>query len=132
MHVEKALEKVNYAGLFPWVTKEMEIYPDEAVLVYTSPNGIVYNVNLVPKDKAPKNYLDLVDPALEPGLGGKISDTAIRRLAGGVCISTGATTKSEDFARKLVGDEREAGCATAKRNALSAANFRSWRTSATR
>ncbi|MGH7797873.1 MAG: hypothetical protein ACREQ2_23675, partial [Candidatus Binatia bacterium] len=60
MHKEKSLEKVNYAGLFPWVSKEMEIYPNEAVLVYTSPNGIVYNVNLIPKDKAPKNYPDLV------------------------------------------------------------------------
>src|SRR6478672_13701781 len=55
LHRENALEKVNYAGLFSWVTKEMEIFPGETVLTYTSPNGIVYNANLISKDKAPKN-----------------------------------------------------------------------------
>jgi ABC-type Fe3+ transport system substrate-binding protein len=58
------LEKVNWSGIFPWVSKEMEIFPGEGVLVYTSPNGIVYNSNLVPKDKAPRRYEDLVDPDL--------------------------------------------------------------------
>ncbi len=43
MHKENALEKVNYAGIFSWVSKEMEIFPGETVLTYTSPNGIVYN-----------------------------------------------------------------------------------------
>ena len=54
MHKENALEKVNYSGLFSWVSKEMEIFPGETVLTYTSPNGIVYNKDLIPKDKAPK------------------------------------------------------------------------------
>jgi hypothetical protein len=31
MHKENALEKVNYSGLFSWVTKEMEIFPGEGV-----------------------------------------------------------------------------------------------------
>ena len=33
MHLEKALQKVNWSGTFPWVTKEMEIFPQESVLV---------------------------------------------------------------------------------------------------
>ena len=61
LHKENALETVNYSGIFPWVTKEMEIFPGEGVLVYTSPNGIIYNTNLIPKDKAPKNYMDLIE-----------------------------------------------------------------------
>ena len=101
MHVEKALEKVNYAGLFPWVTKEMEIYPNEAVLVYTSPNGIIYNVNLVPKDKAPKNYLDLVDPRLSPAWAGKLAIPPYVAWLAELSLNWG-NDKVKDFARKLV------------------------------
>jgi ABC-type Fe3+ transport system substrate-binding protein len=101
MHVEKALESVNYAGLFPWVTKEMEIYPNEAVLVYTSPNGIVYNVNLVPKDKAPKNYLDLVDPRLSPSWAGKLAIPPYVAWLAELSLNWG-NEKVKDFARKLV------------------------------
>ena len=101
MHVENALEKVNYAGLFPWVTKEMEIYPNEAVLVYTSPNGIVYNVNLVPKDKAPKSYLDLVDPRLSPTWAGKLAIPPYVAWLAELSLNWG-NEKVKDFARKLV------------------------------
>ena len=101
MHVEKVLEKVNYAGLFPWVTKEMEIYPNEAVLVYTSPNGIIYNVNLVPKDKAPKNYLDLVDPRLSPAWAGKLAIPPYVAWLAELSLNWG-NEKVKDFARKLV------------------------------
>jgi ABC-type Fe3+ transport system substrate-binding protein len=101
MHVEKALEKVNYAGLFRWVTKEMEIYPNEAVLVYTSPNGIVYNVNLVPKDKAPKSYLDLVDPRLSPTWAGKLAIPPYVAWLAELSLNWG-NEKVTDFARKLV------------------------------
>src|SRR5690349_23037484 len=51
LHKENALEKVSYSTIFPWVTKKMEIFREECVLTYTSPNGIVYNANLIPKDK---------------------------------------------------------------------------------
>ena len=34
LHKEKALEKVNYSGVFPWVTKEMEIFPSEGLLIF--------------------------------------------------------------------------------------------------
>jgi ABC-type Fe3+ transport system substrate-binding protein len=101
MHVENALEKVNYAGLFPWVTKEMEIYPNEAVLVYTSPNGIIYNVNLIPKDKAPRNYLDLIDPRLSPAWAGKLAIPPYVAWLAELSLNWGRE-KVKDFARKLV------------------------------
>jgi ABC-type Fe3+ transport system substrate-binding protein len=73
MHQEKALERVNWSGIFPWVTKEMEIFPQESVLIYDSFHGIIYNSNLIPKDKAPKSYEDLIDPALAPTWAGKLA-----------------------------------------------------------
>jgi ABC-type Fe3+ transport system substrate-binding protein len=73
LHKEKALEKVNYSGIFPWITKEMEIFPSEGLLIFTSLRGIIYNAKLIPKDKAPKSYEDLVDPKLSPTWGGKMA-----------------------------------------------------------
>jgi ABC-type Fe3+ transport system substrate-binding protein len=73
MDQEKALEKVNWSGIFPWVTKPMEIFPQQSLLVYTSFHGIIYNSNSIPKKKAPKSYDDLVDPALSPTWAGKIA-----------------------------------------------------------
>ena len=101
MHKENALEKVNYAGLFPWVTKEMEIFPNEAVLVYTSPNGIIYNSNLIAKDKAPKNYADLIDPKLSPAWAGKIAIPPYVAWLAELSLVWG-TEKVKDFTRKLV------------------------------
>lgn len=73
MNKEKVLQKVNWSGVFPWVTKEMEIFPQETLLVYASFHGIIYNSNLIPKDKAPKNYEHLVDPVLSQTWAGKIA-----------------------------------------------------------
>jgi iron(III) transport system substrate-binding protein len=73
MNQEKALQRVNWSGTFPWVTKEMEIFPQESVLVYASFHGIIYNSNAIPKDKAPKSYEDLIDPALSPTWAGKLA-----------------------------------------------------------
>jgi hypothetical protein len=81
LHKENALETVNYSGIFPWVTKEMEIFPGEGLLVYTSPNGIIYNSNLIPKDKAPKKLRRFGRSPLEPELGGKDGDPTLRRMA---------------------------------------------------
>ena len=64
LHKEKALEQVDWSGIFPWISKPMEIFPKEGVLVFTSLRGIIYNSKLIPKDKAPKTYEDLVDPKL--------------------------------------------------------------------
>jgi ABC-type Fe3+ transport system substrate-binding protein len=73
MQEEKALEKINWAAIFPWVTKEMEITPQESLLVYSSFHGIIYNSNAIAKDKAPKGYEDLIDPALSPAWAGKMA-----------------------------------------------------------
>ena len=73
LHKEKALEQVNYSGIFPWITKEMEIFPGEGVLIFTSLRGMIYNSKLIPKDKAPKSYDDLVDPNLSPTWAGKLA-----------------------------------------------------------
>jgi iron(III) transport system substrate-binding protein len=101
LHKENALEKVNYAGLFSWVTKEMEIFPGETVLTYTSPNGIVYNKELIPKDKAPKNYADLIDAKLSPTWAGKIAIPPYVAWLAELSLVWG-TEKVKDFARKLV------------------------------
>ena len=73
LHNERLLERVNYSRIFPWVTKEMEILPGDTVLVYTSLQGILYNSNLLPKDKAPKTYEDLVDSKLSRSWEGKMA-----------------------------------------------------------
>lgn len=73
MDQEKALEKVNWSGIFPWITKPMEIFPQQSVLIYASFHGIIYNSNSIPKNKAPKSYEDLVDPALSPAWAGKMA-----------------------------------------------------------
>ena len=73
LHQEKALEQVNWSGVFPWISKPMEIFPNEGVLVFTSLRGILYNSNLIPKDKAPKTYEDLVDARLSPTWAGKLA-----------------------------------------------------------
>ncbi len=70
---DKALQKINWSGIFPWVTKEMEIFPQESLLVYASFHGIIYNSSAIPKNKAPKNYEDLVDPALSQTWAGKMA-----------------------------------------------------------
>jgi len=73
LHQEKALEQVNWSGVFPWISKPMEIFPNEGVLIFTSLRGIIYNSNLIPKDKTPKTYEDLVDPRLSPAWAGKLA-----------------------------------------------------------
>jgi iron(III) transport system substrate-binding protein len=73
LHKEKVLEQVNYSGIFPWITKPMEIFPNEGVLIFTSLRGMIYNSKLISKDKAPKSYEDLVDPKLSPTWAGKLA-----------------------------------------------------------
>jgi ABC-type Fe3+ transport system substrate-binding protein len=101
LHKESALEKVNWSGVFPWVTKAMEIFPGEGVLVYTSPNGIIYNSNLIPKDKAPKGYTDLVDLRLSPLWAGKLAIPPYVAWLAELSLNWGQE-KVKDFARKVV------------------------------
>jgi ABC-type Fe3+ transport system substrate-binding protein len=101
LHQEKVLEDVGWSGLFPWVTKEMEVLPSESVLVYTSLNGIIYNSNLIPKDKAPKSYADLIDPRLSPTWAGKLAIPPYVAWLADLSLLWGQE-KVKDFARKLV------------------------------
>src|SRR5262249_28063488 len=101
LHRENALETVNWSGIFPWLTKEMEVFPGQGVLVYTSPNGIIYNPNLIPKDKAPKSYADLVDPKLSPMWAGKMAIPPYVAWLAELSLVWGQE-KVKDFARKVV------------------------------
>jgi ABC-type Fe3+ transport system substrate-binding protein len=101
LHKENALERVNWAGTFPGLTKEMEIFPGEGVLVYTSPNGIIYNANLISKDKAPRNYSDLIEPRLSPAWAGKLAIPPYVAWLAELSLVWGPE-KVKDFARKLV------------------------------
>jgi ABC-type Fe3+ transport system substrate-binding protein len=101
LHNENALDKVNWSGSFAWVSKEMEIFPGEGVLVYTSPNGIIYNANLIPKDKAPKSYMDLIDPRLSAAWAGKLAIPPYVAWLAELSLNWGQE-KVKDFARKLV------------------------------
>ena len=100
MHREKALQKVNWSGTFPWVVKDMEIFPQETLLVYASFHGIIYNSNSIPKDKAPKSYEDLIDPALSQTWAGKIAIPAYIHWLVRVSASWGKE-KVLAYARKL-------------------------------
>jgi ABC-type Fe3+ transport system substrate-binding protein len=73
LNKDKALQKFNWSGVFPWVTKEMEIFPQESLLIYALFHGVIYNSNQIPKEKGPKSYEDLVDPALSPVWAGKMA-----------------------------------------------------------
>ena len=92
----------------------MEIFPGETVLTYTSPNGIVYNKDLIPKDKAPKNYADLIDPKLSPAWAGKIAIPPYVAWLAELSLVWGAE-KVKDFTRKLVGDQRRASALQRRR-----------------
>ena len=101
LHQEKVLENVDWPGIFPWITKEMEVLPTESVLVYTSINGILYNSNLLPKEKAPKSYMDLIDLQLSPTWAGKLAIPPYVGWLSDLSLIWGQE-KVKDFARKLV------------------------------
>ena len=71
------------------------------MLVYTSPNGMIYNSNLIPKDKAPKNYADLVDPRLRPNWAGKMAIPPYVAWLAELSLVWGPE-KVKDFACKVV------------------------------
>ncbi|HEX9442670.1 MAG TPA: ABC transporter substrate-binding protein [Candidatus Binatia bacterium] len=101
LHREKALESVAWSAVFPWIKSEMEIFPREGVLVYTSLRGMLYNSSLVPKDKAPRRYEDLVDPRMSAAWAGKLAiPPYVSWLVEMSMIWS--EDKVKDFARKLV------------------------------
>ena len=99
---EEALEEVNWSGTFPWIARPMEeIVSRRGVLVYSSPRGIIYNSNLIPADKAPKIYEDLVDPRLSQTWAGKIAVPPYPNWLVELSLIWGEE-KLKDFTRKLV------------------------------
>ena len=99
---ENALEEVNWSGTFSWIARPMEeTVSRRGVLVYSSPRGIIYNSNLIPADKAPKSYEDLIDPKLSPTWTGKIAVPPYPNWLVELSLIWGEE-KLKDFTRKLV------------------------------
>ena len=99
---EDALEEMNWSSTFPWIARPMEeIVSRRGVLVYSSPRGIIYNSNLIPADKAPKTYEDLVDPRLSQTWAGKIAVPPYPNWLVELSLIWGEE-KLKDFTRKLV------------------------------
>ena len=100
---EDALEEMNWWSTFPWIARPMEeIVSRRGVLVYSSPRGIIYNSNLIPADKAPKTYEDLIDPRLSQTWAGKIAVPPYPNWLVELSLIWGEE-KLKDFTRKLVG-----------------------------
>ena len=99
---EDALQEVNWSGTFPWIVRPMEeIVSRRGVLVYSSPRGIVYNTNLIPSEKAPKTYEDLIDPRLSQTWAGKVAVPPYPNWLVELSLIWGEE-KLKDFTRKLV------------------------------
>jgi len=99
---EDALEEMNWSSTFPWIARPMEeIVSRRGVLVYSSPRGIIYNSNLIPADKAPKSYEDLIDPRLSQTWAGKIAVPPYPNWLVELSLIWGEE-KLKDFTRKLV------------------------------
>ncbi|MGH7870626.1 MAG: hypothetical protein ACREQO_00250 [Candidatus Binatia bacterium] len=81
LHKEKALERVNYSGIFPWITKDMEIFPSEGLLIFTSLRGMIYNSKLISKDSA-EELRRSRRSEIELDLGRQAGDPAVCILAG--------------------------------------------------
>jgi iron(III) transport system substrate-binding protein len=101
LHKEKTLERVDWSGIFPWIKKPMEIFPAEGLLVFTSLRGMIYNSNLIPREKAPKSYEDLVDPRLSPLWAGKLAIPPYVSWLVELSMIW-SEEKVKDFTRKLV------------------------------
>ena len=101
LHKEKALAQVDWSKVFPWISREMEIFPGESILAFTSLRGMIYNSKLIPKDKAPKKYEDLVDPKLSPAWAGKLAVPPYVSWLVELSMIW-SEDKVKDFTRKLV------------------------------
>ena len=68
------LEHVDWARIFPWINRNMTIAPNgEGLLFWTDADGIVYSPKVLPAEKAPKRYEDLVDPRFSGAWAGKLA-----------------------------------------------------------
>lgn len=68
-----ALEHVDWLKLFPWVDRNMVSPNGEGLVIITAPDGILYSPKVLPAEKAPKRYEDLVDPRLSGAWAGKLA-----------------------------------------------------------
>jgi ABC-type Fe3+ transport system substrate-binding protein len=99
---EDALEEIGWSDIFPWISRPMEDFLSRrGVLVYTSPRGIIYNSTLIPKDKAPKRYEDLIDPTMNQSWAGKMAIPPYANWLVELSLMWGEE-KVKDFTRKLV------------------------------
>ena len=99
---ENALEEINWSGTFSWISRPMEeTVSRRGVLVYSSPRGIIYNSNLIPVDKAPKSYDDLVDPKMSQTWAGKIAVPPYPNWLVELSLIWGEE-RLKDFTRKLM------------------------------
>jgi ABC-type Fe3+ transport system substrate-binding protein len=97
-----ALEHVDWAGTFPWVTREMVISPDgSGLLVRTGPNAITYNPKFLAPENAPKRYEDLVDPRLGAAWRGRLAIPPYPDWLAALAAFWGAD-RVRDFAKRLV------------------------------
>jgi ABC-type Fe3+ transport system substrate-binding protein len=102
LHKENALEEFEWSRTFPWISRAMEEIPSRrGVLVYTSPRGMIYNASLIPADKAPRKYEDLVDPRMSATWAGKLAIPPYPNWLVELSLLWG-DEKVKEFTRKLV------------------------------
>ena len=99
---ENVLQRVNWAGTFPWVPREAVLSSTGAgLLVRTGPNAIVYNPKLLPPAQAPKRFEDLVDPRMVGAWSKRLAVPPYPDFLAGLTLLWGAD-RVRDFAQKLV------------------------------
>jgi len=73
MKKDDALAEVDWSGVFPWITPEMEILKGRTVLVWTGLATMTYNSDLLKPADAPTKYEDLIDPVKAKAWAGKLA-----------------------------------------------------------
>lgn len=97
-----ALERVDWVRIFPWVDGRAVISPNGVgLLVKTSPNGMIYNPKVLPVEKAPRRYEDLVDPRLRAAWAGKLAVAPYPDWLAELTL-TWNVDRVLEFARKLI------------------------------
>jgi hypothetical protein len=81
LHKEKTLEQIDWSGVFPWITKPMEIFLKEGLLIFTSLRGTIYNSQTDCQRESAKDLRRSGGSEIEPDLGRKVGDSSVRLLA---------------------------------------------------
>jgi ABC-type Fe3+ transport system substrate-binding protein len=99
---ENVLQRVNWAGTFPWVPRQAVLSSTgSGVLVRTGPNAIVYNPKQLPVAQAPKRFEDLVDPRMIGAWSKRLAIPPYPDFLAGLTLLWGVE-RVRDFAQKLV------------------------------